>query len=213
MSIKILNTTLLVVTVIGALLAYRAGNEHREVLAEHTRLEAKVGRLPIRDRSKLHVLSLETGDDLLYTWRVYIPADFAFYCHSSRGQRGWRAGSDTPYERVYRLRLRVSDDGVLQVYEDCFGSSTMLDIGDRKFAEFIRERWNEVAVEQLGANKIAVIDADEVATLLRITLSDELMKEAKRKFGNSLMGHDENSLYHIRIGSRKAMRQAGLSER
>lgn len=200
MSSKAINTTLLVATVIGALLAYRAGKEHREVLAEHTRLEAKVGRLPIRDRSKLHVLALETGDDLCCAWRIYVPADFALCNHSSRGQRGHGAGHARPYECVYRLRLRESGDGVLQAYEDFSGSSTLGDIGDREFAEFIRGRWNEVVIEQLGANEIAVVDADEVATLFRITFSKELKKDVERKFGNFFMGDDGNSFYSIRIG-------------
>jgi hypothetical protein len=76
MSIKAINTTLLVITVIGTVFAYRAGNKHRQLLAEQAQLEAEFGQMPIADPSKVYVLALETGEELHFAWRVHFPAKF-----------------------------------------------------------------------------------------------------------------------------------------
>ena len=60
MAIRILNATLLLATVIGAILAYRASREYRQTLAAHRELKALTG-LPIGDPTKVHVRALATG--------------------------------------------------------------------------------------------------------------------------------------------------------
>ncbi len=204
---KWLNTILFIAAAIGALLAYRAGKEHRQVLAKHTRLEARVGRLSIRDPSKAYVLALETGEELHFAWRLYIPADFNLRRKHSDGF-GSRNANRTAYECMWRLMLRENDDGVLQV----FFNNGVWDLGDRRMADLLRGRWDEVRIESLGAAAAAEVDTDEVATLIRIVMSDDLKKEAQQRFGESFVKPYETVLYQVQIGSERAFKEAGLDE-
>ena len=60
-AIRILNTILLVVTVIGAVLAFRAGSEYRHWSAIHNDLAARTGSFRVVDPSRLNVRAFGDG--------------------------------------------------------------------------------------------------------------------------------------------------------
>jgi hypothetical protein len=82
---RLLSLTLLVASLVGGLLALSAGREYQRLLAEHRRLERKVGNVPISDASQVHVRALKTGEPLHFAWRVYLPAGFHARWDSGRG--------------------------------------------------------------------------------------------------------------------------------
>jgi hypothetical protein len=93
-----------------------------------------------------------------------------------------------------------------------FDGEHKFQLGDSKLAELLRRRWHEIRVEQLGSGSLAVVDTDEVATLLRLTLPDEMKQEAKEKLDADLFNRVEQALVVIEIGSGKAFSQVEAGE-
>jgi hypothetical protein len=208
MWIRLLNALLLIAAVIGGVLAYRAAMERQRLLAERARLENKVGSLPIGDPSKVHVRALETGEPLHFAWRVYLPARRNFRWKCSSGGSSWSAGSRAS-EFIARVRVRENEHGGLDVFTKQASGSARLGLGNKKLADLLRDRWNEVRVEQLGANGVAVTDANEVTTLLRLTLSDDLKREADQKLKKHFAKRFQTALFDVRFGPDQAFKQAG----
>ena len=208
MPIRLLNVVLLIAAVIGGVLAYRAARERQQLLAERRRLENKVGSMPIGDPSKVHVRALETGEELHFAWRVYLPPGFSYT---------WRCGGDTGVSRsrsqiarefIARVRLREDERGRLFVFSKHASGSSRLGLGDEQLADLLRDRWDEVRVEQLAADDVVVVDADEVATLLRLTLSDDLKREIEQKLDKHFAKRFQTALFDVRFGSDQAFQQA-----
>ena len=208
MLIRLLNAVLLIAAVIGGVLAYRAAMERQRLLAERGRLEKKVGSLPIGDPSKAHVRALETGEPLHFAWRVYLPAasNLRWKCSSGGSSCSSSSGAS---DFIARVRVRENEQGRLDVFTKQGGGSARLGLGDEQLADLLRDRWNEIRVEQLGANGVAVIDANEVSTLLRLTLSDDLKREAAEKLEERVVKRFQTALFDVRFGPDRAFRQTG----
>jgi hypothetical protein len=208
MPIRLLNAVLLIATVIGGVFAYRAATKRQRLLTERTRLEKKVGSMPIGDPSKVHVRALETGEELHFAWRVYLPAFF-----NSRWEYGSGGSSLSSHpateEFIARVRLRENEDGRLDVFTKLGGGSARLGLGNQQLADLLRDRWDEVRVEQLGSDGVAVIDADEIVTLLRLTLSDDLKREAAEKLEGHFAKRFQTVLFDVRFGPDQAFKQTG----
>ncbi len=207
MPIRLLNAVLLVAALIGGVLAYRAATERQRLLAEKTRLEEKVGSLPISDPSKVHVRALETGEELHFAWRVYLPAGFSARWECESGGSSSSSSSGTR-EFIARARLREDEHGTLYVFAKQDGGSMKLGLGNERLADLLRDRWREIGVEQLGSDGVVVVDGSQVATLLRLTLSDDLKREADEKLGKHFVGRFGKALFEVRFGSDQAFRQA-----
>lgn len=211
MLIRLLNAVLLIAAVIGALLVYRASTTRQHLLTEKRRLEKMVGSLSVGDRSKLHVRAMETGDALHFAWRVYLPASFKVkWKYGSSGSSS--SSSSIPREFITRVRLRESERGSLHVFIKQAGGSSRFEIGDEQLADLLRGRWDEVRVEQLASDVVAVVDADEVATLLRLTLSDDLKREADEKLDKHFAKRFETALLDVRFGSDQAFQKAAAGK-
>ena len=209
MLIRLLNGVPLIAAVIGGVLAYRAGTERQHLLAERTRLVKKVGSMAIGDRSKLHVRAIETGDELHFAWRVYVPAGFKVRWEYSNG--GYSVShSSIASEFVARVRLREEERRRLYVFSNQ-ASGSRLALGDEQLADSLRDRWDEVRVEQLGSDDVTVIEADEVVTLLRLTLSDDLKREADQKLEKDFAQRFQTALFDVRFGPDQAFKQTGAA--
>ncbi len=204
MSIRPLKAILLMAVVIGGVLTYLADTKHQELLTEHRRLEEKFLSLPLEDPSKMHVRALETGEELHFAWRVYSPAGYNCSWWNNGGGSGWQ--TTDAEEAVVRVRLREDDDGVLRVFVKEVGGSCFLTLGNRQVTDLLRDRWDEVELEQLGSDGVAVVDADEVTTLLRLSLSDDLKWEFDRKLGADYAQRFQRALLHVRFGPEEALR-------
>jgi len=170
--------------------------------AEQARLEKKVGRLTVTDTSKLHIRALETGEELHFAWRVYVPAGFKLrFEHNNGSGQSWNG---SPQEFIARARIRRNDDGSWQFYLKRSGGASLSTFGGEEFSRMIDGRWDEVGIEQLAADDMVVMDSSEVACLLRLTLSDELKEEAKERLGRHLGERCQSSLMEIRFGSADA---------
>jgi hypothetical protein len=201
---RLLNVVLLIAALIGGVLAYRAAAHRQRLLTEKSRLEKLVGSLPVGDLSKTHVRAMETGDELHFAWRVYLPAGFNARWEYSGGS-SWSSG---PREFIARVRLREDERGRLFVFIKGGGGSSRLALGDEQLADLLRDRWDEVRVEQLAADDVVTVEADEVATLLRLTLSDDLKREVEQKLNKYFAERFQTALVDVRFGSDQAFQKA-----
>ncbi len=207
MPLKLLNASLLIAAIVGGIFTYQAGQKHRRLLAEYYRLVNEVGDLEIGDPSKIHVRAIDTGEDLHFAWRVYLPAGFkANWKHNSGGTgSSWNS---SPREFIARVRLLEDDGGRLRMFSKEDGGSGMFGFGNRELADLLRGRWDEIEVEQLGSDGIVVIKPDEVAVMLRLRLSDDLKHEAEEKLPKYMFKRFETEFFALRLGSDEAFEQA-----
>lgn len=110
------------------------------------------------------------------------------------------------------MRLREDSQGILNVFIKQAGGSSRSALGNRQLADLLRDRWEEVQVEQLACDDVVVIDADEIATLLRLTLSDDLKREADQKLDKRSAKRLQTALFGVRFGSDRAFQQAAAGK-
>lgn len=210
MRIRVINTTLLVITLIGVVFAYRAGNKYRQLLAEYTQLEAELGQMPIADPSKICVLALETGEELHFAWRVYFPANSQprwRHTYSWGSSTGWTLSSNDPMQCIVRVRIREDGHGALEMFtkKDAGGSRTVL--AERELADLVRGHWNELPIEQLGANGMVMVNPIEIATLLRLTLPADLKQKGEESDNKFMRRWVQKDFLEICFGPNNAFQQ------
>ncbi len=178
---RMLDGFLLVTLLVGGVLAWQSGRERSRWMEWHARLARATGDLVVADPSLVHFRALETGDPLHFAWRVYFPANYSQILSGSTGGVTRTGSSRRATEFLARVRFRPDDCGVIQVYTHFANGSSRSTLGDKELAELLRDRWDKIRVEQVGAPKLAVIKPDQHAVLLRLTLADELQVEARKK--------------------------------
>jgi hypothetical protein len=189
---------LLVVVLIGGVLAWQTAWERGRLLRHYERLVQLTGDLPITDASKVHVRALETGEPMHFAWRVYIPANSkqTTIKLAGGGLNFWLNGSS---EFIARVRFRPDQEGQMEVYEHFGGVSGRRTFGDQALAELLRDRWDRVRVEQLGAPELAVIEPGQPAIFLRLTLPDDLVREAQTKLSPSTQQQYVPVLFELKL--------------
>ena len=73
-----------------------------------------------------------------------------------------------------------------------------MSFGDESLAAFLHGRWDEVLVEQLGAGRAALVESDEEAVLLRLTLPEELLAQIS-KADRRMLPAKPPLLFEVRI--------------
>ncbi len=211
-SIRLLNTLLLIAAVVGGVLTYRAARVRRELLTEQHRLEQMVGSLQIDDPTKMHVLALDTGQPLHFAWRVYLPAGFKPQWRKNSGGGGSASSGGAACEFVARVRFRENDEGRLEVFTKLGSTSGRGGFGNRQLAELLHDRWDEIEVEQLGRDQLVVVESDEIATLVRLALSESLNQDAKQQLPKLFWKRYQATLFEYRVGSQSAFQKAETAE-
>jgi hypothetical protein len=173
---RFIELSLLALTLTGLYLVWQTGQERAAARAEYERLSRLTGDLPLTDPNKVHVLALETGESLHFAWRVYLPPNRHFTARYHGGASS--SLQATPQQFIARVRFREQPAGRMQIYTKFAGGSGQMGFGDESLAAFLRGRWDQVQVEQLGSGKMAVLKPDEEAVLLRLTLPEDLRDQA-----------------------------------
>jgi hypothetical protein len=178
---RVIEIVVIVLIVIGGLVLWRTTVRRDELQREHDRLAAKTGSLAIKDLDKVHIRAIDTGDPLHFAWRAYFPANYQ-WSYTSKSGSGM-SSSSSPHETILRIRLREID-GRLMLYTRFGGGSGLQGFGSGKLQELFKENpdWpQQLRVEQLAADGPLVFAADEAHTLMKLSLSPELLAEAKKK--------------------------------
>lgn len=189
---------LLVVIVIGGLLAWQAGRERSRLSAEHARLARITGDLPIVDRSRVHILALDTGDPMHFAWRVYYPANYSQILASDGSwSNSW---SSSPSEFIGRVRFREDKQGRLQVYRQFWGGSSTTGLPDQALAEQLHGRWDKLRVEQLGSAGVTILEPDQTLAMLRLTLPEGLRDVAGKTHPSNPEAPHDSLVFELKLG-------------
>lgn len=187
---RILNILLLLIALVGVFFAWQARTRYEATRREHARLTAKVGRLPIEDATKVHVLALPSDDPLDFKWQVYVPAGFDAkwsleYPGGGNSSSGVNHKTRTGLARVQFRKV----DGQWYMWRKSTHGSSIVNV---QYGELL-EQPQLLTFQQLGKNSAKVLEADEIVTLLKITSEQK-----------PLPNDGQSSLLKLRFGSRKA---------
>ena len=195
----LLQLCLVAIIMVGLVLAWRSGQQRTATRAEYDRLVRLTGDLPLTDPAKIHVLALETGEDLHFAWRIYLPANCHFVIGHTSGGFSSSSSSD-PRQFIARVRVRENAEGRLQIFMKFFSGSGQSGFGSDSLADFLRGRWDKVQVEQLGAGKVVTLKSDEHVLLLRLSLPEDLLTEAATKLDGRRLEAKLPLLYEVHLG-------------
>jgi hypothetical protein len=195
----LLNGILLVVVLAGAVMAWRSGRERSRLSGRYARLVQATGELTVVDPSLVYLRAVETGEPFHYAWRVYFPPNYNQAISISNGMKS-SGSSSTASEFLSRVRLRPDNLGVIQVFTHFANGSSSSSIGGPQLAELLRGRWDKVRVEQLGSPDVAVLKPDHHAVVLRLTLPDDLIAEAKTKLSPNDQKQCVPVLFEVHLG-------------
>lgn len=188
MKLSWIDFVLMAVTVVGCVSFMRVQSQLAELHREQSRLASTVGQMGISDAKLVHIKALNTQEPWQWAWRVYLPDNangtLAYFVGSSgSGSHGFNGG---PQEFIARVNITRLKDGRFGLYSRFTGGSSFSSFGSKEFCEFLTEHRDQLKIEQLGEDgKTQALSAGDPAVLvLRISLPDELARQATEKFGD-----------------------------
>lgn len=188
--VRTLNILLLMIALVGAFFAWYARSEYDATRRQHARLTAKVGRLPIKDATKVHVRAFESDNPLEFKWQIHVPAGFngEWRLEYPRGSSSSMGTNQRPRTAFVRVRFRKID-GQWHMWSKHMNGSSIVDV---KSGELL-EHPESLRFQQFGKGEVKVLAADQVATLLKITTEQGPLGEEPAE-----------PLLNFRLGSRAA---------
>jgi hypothetical protein len=185
----------------GAYFAWRTGRERARLQTEYGRIVRAVGDLAVGDPSRVHVAAIATGEPLHFAWRVHVPAGVALDARglSGGGSTSWGGSSSSSVnaqDLIARVRLR-EEGGRMQVYSQFAGGSSLASAADPELTAFLRGKAGRLRVEQVGQGGVVALEPKRPATLLRLTLPDDLLTEARRALPPEVAGRLAPTLYEL----------------
>jgi hypothetical protein len=174
---------------------------------EANRLAALVGEIDLEDPSRIHVVSVPDDRPNEFSWRVFLPAEHAWAINQHMGSGGRsshnQTASSSPNDMLVRFRMTETESGwtTFLVHDSGTNSSSM----PSEFGAFLDEHWNELKIQIAGSEGELTLETDQVLTLLRIEVPEELIELAEAK----LIRHQaqrlrDDPLIKIEIGSDQA---------
>jgi hypothetical protein len=200
MRIRIVDAALAIATIAGAIIAVNSASKLHALQQEHTRLSRTTGDLIISDPGQVHVLALDTGEPLHFAWRVYAPAGHMMIAESSDGGSSTSTGFNTrPHEFIGRVRFSKQRNGRISVYHNFGSGAGLRSFGSAETFEFLSQHWNELDIEQLGADATAHVKPGDSVTVLRIRLPENLAAEASKRSTDGSSGRLDPDIYGLRL--------------
>jgi hypothetical protein len=197
MKVAWLNALLWTAIVVGAACLWRSSRENVQLRAEADRLKSVTGELVPADPTQIYVRAIKTDDPLEFAWRVYFPPGYQLQVRHKHGYSSSSALSNAIHGMA-RVRLREVD-GVMQIYQRLPDSSGLSSINP-ELQQFLRGRWDRLQVEQLGKERLEQLDPKSEFILFRLTLPEDLQKEAESKLPKGMRSEFMPSLLEIRVG-------------
>ncbi len=183
-----LDWLLVAAIIVGSVSFVRVQTGLMPLQREHARIVAEVGTLEIEDDQQAHVRAIDTQNPWQWAWRVYLPDNAKGSLRYSIGDSG--SGGSLGYgssaqQFIARVSLNEVQDGRLGLYVRFLGSSGFSSFATPAFSQFIREHRQQLNIEQFAAESTERMNAgDPPARFFRISLPDDLAREAKQKFPN-----------------------------
>lgn len=205
--IRWINIVLALVALYGAFIALREARVNEGLSDQHRVLAAETGFLDVSDPSKVHVVALASEDPLHFRWRIYLPEKQSVSWRTSEVGAGSHT-STGPENFIAQVRFRKSEYGFVRIFTDLESRGGVGSLGGRELERFLLDRWDEIETVQLGADGPAVIEPQEVATLLQLRMPAAMEKEAEALLPASWAKQVVPVLYEVRIGTKEAWQGA-----
>lgn len=202
--IRLINITLALLALFGTIVAFRESSVNRDLSAEYRTLAAETGYLDLIDFSKVHVVALPSEDPLHFRWRIYLPEKCTVSWKTKNQWDDVSGSSAGPQNFVAQVRFRKNENGFVRVYTDLESFGGVGALGGRELQEFMRDHWDDVDIYQLGSEGPALVDPEEIATLLRLQLPKYIADEAKEVLHTRSAGQVLPVLYHVQFGTEEA---------
>lgn len=201
MARKILNFALIAAVVGGAVLACRTGAERNRLATIYQRLAQLTGDFPINDPSKAHFLALDAEEKRHYAWGIYLPPSHARNINFNHEvQLPPLTNGAAPTHSIVRVAINVTRAGRIMVFARYPGRrSRILSLGDEALGDFLRNRWDEIRVERLGTDGVAVVEPDQSTVLLRLTMPDSMADKARRTLDSSIVERHVPVLLELKL--------------
>lgn len=179
MRFRLLDFLLITLIVVGSFFAWRTGSKRYELSKTFERLSRKTGDLLITDPSLVYVQALPTGEPRHFAWRVYLPPNYNLNVRArSGGMSSFSSAGARDF--IARVRFREDEQGLLHVYTHFAGGASRSNIGDADLSKFLHGRWDKLKVEQLGVDQLAAFNPGRSAVLLKLTMPDEMIPDARK---------------------------------
>lgn len=179
MRFRLLDFLLIALIVVGSFFAWLTGSKRYELSKTFERLSRKTGDLSIADLSLIYVQALPTQEPLHFAWRVYLPPNYNLNVRARSGGMSSFASAGAR-DFIARVRLRENENGQMEIYTHFAGGASRSGIGDVELCKLLHGRWGKIRVEQLGADQLAALNPSRSAVLLKLTMPDEMIAEARK---------------------------------
>lgn len=209
--IRLINVTLVLLALCGAMVAFRESSLNRDLLEEHRVLAAETGYLEMSDTGKVHVVALPSEDPLHFRWRIYLPDKCTVIWKASQ----WTDVGDKssgPQNFIAQVRLRKDENGFVRVFTDLETYGSLGSVGGRELQSFMRDRWDKVEILQLGTDGPVAVEPDDVTTLLRLQLPNDIADDATAVLPPSWAKQVVPVLYQLLFGTKDAWQKAENGE-
>ena len=206
--IRWMNIALFLAALYGAYVAVREEQLNRKLSVQHRTLAAETGFLDVTDPNKVHVVALPSEDPLHFRWRFYLPDNYTVIWRTNQ----WGEGKDSssgPRNFIAQVRFRKSEYGFVRVFKDIEPHASVGSLGGRELQTFLLDRWDQIELVQLGADDPAIVEPQEVATLLRLRMPEAMAKEAQAVLPAAWVNGVAPVLYEVQVGNAEAWQAAG----
>lgn len=201
--IRLINITLALLAICGVSIAFYESSLKRDLLEEHRVLAAETGYLDVSDSNKVHIVALPSENPLHFCWRIYLPDKCTLIWKTGQLVNG-DFSSKGPQNFIAHVHLRKDEDGFVRIFEDFTTVSSFGRLGGRELQNFMRDRWADVEISQLGKGGPVVVEPGNVETLLKLQLPDNIADEAESVLPASQGRRVAPVLYQIRFGTDEA---------
>ena len=125
---------------------------------------------------------MEAEEKLQFAWRVYLPPNHKqIIKYNDEFPLTMERYSASQAHSIARVGIREDYQGRLEFFGSYPGGDARVGPGYGALDDFMRDRWDEVRIEQLGAGGVAVVEPDQPAVLLRLTMPDAMAEEARKR--------------------------------
>lgn len=172
MNRRLFDCILLLITLAGVVPAWLTSIEVRRLTREHERFERMSQSLVVTDPSKVHLIAIDTGDPYHFAWRVFTPANYQMSLSSIGSFIQTKQG-----ESLAQVRFIRNHYGQICISTTFLGIESYVYQFERETADMLLDHWNDVTVYRAGSTGSVVAGENGRLVLLRLTLSEDALRE------------------------------------
>jgi hypothetical protein len=210
--IRLINITLALLALFGTIFAFRESSVKRDLSAEYRTLAAETGYLDLADFSKVHVVALPSEDPLHFRWRIYLPEKRTISWKTKNQWDDVSGSSSGPQNFIAQVRFRKNENGFVRVFTDLESFGGVGALGGHELQAFMHDHWDDVDIYQLGSDGPALVDPQEITTLLRLQLPKGIADEAEAVLRTRSAGEVVPVLYQVQFGTKAAWQKTELEK-